>query len=124
MICFCVCVFLFKITPALKKYVEKQVGPGSFVIISTCSGKQAMCVYFVPLSKKEGFYMGNELTAEYGLRFAGTSALEKFLGIDFKDLSLPSIGIGGTKFGNVSRGLKKLMGFSISGKNAGKAEEL
>lgn len=113
----------YKIFPALKKYHDEQGGSGSFVLISTCSEKQGMCVYYVPLSEKKVFYMGHELTEEYGVQYAGASVLEKFLGTNFSDImSLPSIGmIGGTtKFGNVFKGLKKMLG--ISGKTSGTEE--
>lgn len=89
-------------------------------MISTCSQKQGMCLYYVPLSKKEVFYMGNELTADYGVQFGHTSGVEKFFGMDVNNFSFPSFGIGGTKFSNVFKGLKKLVG--ISGKSSGKEE--
>ena len=113
-------VFFLKIFPALKKHYEMQGGSGSIVLVSTCSEKQGMCMYYMPLSKKEAFYMGNESTEEYGKQFAKTSAVEKFFGLEFSELSLPSI--GGTKFGNVFKGLKKLIG--IGGKTYGKGGEL
>lgn len=81
-----------------------------------------MCMYYMPLSEKEVFYMGNESTEEYGKQFEDTSGIEKFLGFKFNEMTLPSVSIGGTKFGNVFKGLKKLMG--ISGKASGKGAEL
>lgn len=115
-------IVLSKISPALKKYYEKQGESGPFVMISTCSEKQGMCMYYVPLSKKEAFYVGNELTEEYGAQFVDQSAVEKFFGFSYDNLSfkLPSIGFGGTKFSNVFKGLKKLLG--ITGKTSGKEE--
>ena len=77
-------------------------------------------MYYVPLSKKEVFYMGNELTEKYGAQFGDVSSVEKFFGLDFDKFSLPSVGIGGTKLANVFKGLKKLLG--ISGKTSGKEE--
>ena len=111
---------LQKIFPALKKYYEELGGSGSFVMISTCSEKQGMCMYYVPLSEKEAFYIGNELTEEYAAQYAGASFVEKFLGLDFNDSPLPSFGIGGTKVSNVFKGIKKLLG--ISSKTSGKEE--
>eukprot|EP00984_Skeletonema_dohrnii_P003052 scaffold1024_cov118-Skeletonema_dohrnii-CCMP3373.AAC.6 len=110
----------YKIFPALKKYYEELGGSGSFVMISTCSEKQGMCMYYVPLSEKEAFYIGNELTEEYAVQYAGASFVEKFLGLDFNDSPLPSFGIGGTKVSNVFKGIKKLLG--ISSKTSGKEE--
>jgi hypothetical protein len=72
-------------------------------------------MYYVPLSKKEVFYMGNELTEDYGAQFAGVSGVEKFFGIDFDKMSF-----GGTKFANVFKGLKKLL--RISSTTSGKEE--
>ncbi len=89
-------------------------------MISTCSEKQGMCMYYVPLSKKEVFYMGNELTAEYGVQFADVSDVEKFFGLNFDNFSLPSFGFGGAKFSNVFKGIKKLLG--MSGTSSGKEE--
>ena len=79
-------------------------------------------MYYVPLSKKEIFYVGNELTEKYGAQFVDKSAVEKFFGFSYDDFSfkLPSIGFGGTKFSNVFKGLKKLLG--ITGKTSGKEE--
>jgi hypothetical protein len=108
-------VSLQKIFPALKKYYEEQGGSDSFVVISTCSEKQGMCMYYVPLSKKEVFYMGHELTEEYGVQFAATSSVEKFFGIDLDGMSF-----GGKTFANVYKGLKKLL--RVSSKMSGKEE--
>ncbi len=116
-------MFLFsKVFPTLKKHHETHGGSGSFVIVATCSEKQGMCMYYMPLSEKEVFYMGNESTEEYGKQFEDSSGVEKFLGFKFNELSLPSVSISGTKFGNVFKGLKKLMG--IGGKASGKGAEL
>ena len=67
-------MFLFsKVFPTLKKYHETNGGSGSFVIVTTCSEKQGMCMYYMPLSEKEVFYMGNESTEEYGKQFGDSS---------------------------------------------------
>ena len=92
------------------------------VMISTCSQKQGMCLFYVPLAKKEVFYMGNKSTEEYGVQFVDESTIEKFFGFKWKDMSLPFIGSGGggSKFSNVVKGIKKMLG--ISGKKTGNDE--
>ncbi|KAL9189395.1 hypothetical protein ACHAXT_009070 [Thalassiosira profunda] len=109
----------YKILPKFKKYADRHGQAGeSAIIIATCSAKQQMCTYYMPLSKHDKFYMGHPTTAKYAEQFAGAGTLERW-GIVFDG---GGFSLGGVNFGNVVRGLKRAVG--LGGSRKGASEEL
>jgi len=107
-----------KIVPRLRKHYEETNGVdgGGGVVISTCSAKQRMCTFYMPLTKQDKFYMGKPSTAEYLERFESYNWHERF-GINFdKVAGLTIFGISPAK---VARGLGRMISFGGKGKGAG-----
>lgn len=56
----------YKILPKFREYAknhgETRKSP---IIIATCSAEQKMCTYYMPLSKREKFYMGKITMEDY-----------------------------------------------------------
>jgi len=114
----------FKIIPKFKKYAEDHGESGkSPIVIATCSAKQKMCTYYMPLSKRDKFYMGKTTTEEYAKDFENVGMLGR-MGIEFGgDGSGPTI--GGINLDNVFRGMKKALGLGGSStKNVSDSDEL
>ncbi|KAL7550849.1 hypothetical protein ACHAWF_014046 [Thalassiosira exigua] len=110
-----------KIMPKLKEYAEGEEGGGGggdLVVVSTCSASQGMCTYYMPLSKRDKFYMGKETTEEYAKQFEGASMWE-FMGVSIGGGGEWSI--GGFNLGNVFRGAKRALGMG-GNKKGGSAE--
>lgn len=105
----------YKIIPKFRKYAEEHGESGkSPVVVVTCSFEQKMCTYYVPLAKRDKFFMGKPTTEEYAKEFANAGALERF-GITFDDTWVPY-------FGNVIRGLRRAVG--LGGNSSTKKTEL
>mmetsp|Transcript_16500 Transcript_16500/g.37773 ORF Transcript_16500/g.37773 Transcript_16500/m.37773 type:complete len:384 (+) Transcript_16500:82-1233(+) len=107
-----------KIVPRLRKHYEETNGVdgGGGVVVSTCSAKQRMCTFYMPLTKQDKFYMGKPSTAEYLERFESYNWHERF-GINFdKVAGLTIFGISPAK---VARGLGRMISFGGKGKGAG-----
>jgi len=117
-------VLSFKILPKFKKYAEDHGELGkSPILISTCSAKQKMCTYYMPLAKRDKFYMGKQTTEVFAANFDNATWLN-MIGIEFdKDDALV---IGGWHVRNVFRGIKKAVGLGggRSGKSADGGDEL
>ncbi|KAL7536045.1 hypothetical protein ACHAXR_006883 [Thalassiosira sp. AJA248-18] len=110
----------YKIVPKFKKYAKDHGESGkSPVVIATCSAKQKMCTYYMPLTKRDKFFMGKTTTEEYAKDFDNVSMLER-MGIVFDD----GLSIGGINFGNVFRGVKKALGMGGSTTSEKKSDEL
>lgn len=94
----------YKIAPKFKEYAKDHGESGkSPIVIATCSAKQKMCTYYMPLTKRDKFYMGKPITEEYAKEFVNLSQMQR-MGFDF---NLPGISI---RFGNIGRGIKKALG--------------
>eukprot|EP00579_Thalassiosira_antarctica_P008677 CAMPEP_0201889628 /NCGR_PEP_ID=MMETSP0902-20130614/30446_1 /ASSEMBLY_ACC=CAM_ASM_000551 /TAXON_ID=420261 /ORGANISM="Thalassiosira antarctica, Strain CCMP982" /LENGTH=296 /DNA_ID=CAMNT_0048420265 /DNA_START=99 /DNA_END=989 /DNA_ORIENTATION=- len=94
----------YKIAPKFKEYAKDHGEPGkSPIVIATCSAKQKMCTYYMPLSKRDKFYMGKPITEEYAKEFDNLSQMQ-MMGFDF---NVSGISI---RVANVVRGMKKALG--------------
>lgn len=102
----------YKIVPKFKQYAKDHGESGkSPIIIATCSAKQKMCTYYMPLAKRDAFYMGKPTMEQYASTFDNASMLER-IGIEsFK----------GINFGNVGRGIKRMLG--MGGGSSSKEEK-
>lgn len=81
----------FKIIPKFKKYYaehgkerEKNSSP---IIIANCSIKQGMCTYYMPLTKRDKFFLGKKTTEEYANEFNNMAVLERMgINLDLRKL--------------------------------------
>eukprot|EP00578_Thalassiosira_sp_NH16_P031844 CAMPEP_0181079684 /NCGR_PEP_ID=MMETSP1071-20121207/2161_1 /TAXON_ID=35127 /ORGANISM="Thalassiosira sp., Strain NH16" /LENGTH=309 /DNA_ID=CAMNT_0023161103 /DNA_START=103 /DNA_END=1032 /DNA_ORIENTATION=+ len=97
----------FKIIPKFRKYAEDHGETGkSPIVITTCSAKQKMCTYYMPLTKRDKFYMGKTKTEEYAKNFEHAGMMKR-MGVVFDGEALT---IGGINMGNVLRGVKRALG--------------
>mmetsp|Transcript_39845 Transcript_39845/g.83761 ORF Transcript_39845/g.83761 Transcript_39845/m.83761 type:complete len:306 (-) Transcript_39845:94-1011(-) len=111
----------YKIIPKFKQYGKTHGDSDKNpVVIATCSAKQKMCTYYMPLSKRDKFYMGKPTTEEYAKQFENAGTME-FFGIEFDDHGVSFFGIN---VGNVFRGIKRAVGLGGSAKESSASEEL
>jgi len=105
----------YKIIPAFRKYAKenKIESADNPVVISTCSAKQQMCTYYMPLRKMKQFFLGNPAAEEYVASFS-ESLTNNRVGVNWNN----AVGIN---FNKVLKGLKRAVGNSGS---VGKTSEL
>jgi len=104
----------YKIIPKFKQYAKDHGKSGqSPVIIATCSAKQKMCTYYMPLAKRDAFYMGKPTMEKYASTFDDASMLER-MGVE---------SFGGINFGKVGRGIKRMLGMGGSSSSSSKEEK-
>lgn len=97
----------YKILPKFRAYAKAHGETGkSPIIIATCSAKQKMCTYYMPLSKRDKFYMHKISVEDYAKLFANDGGIMQSMGI-----------------GNAWRGLQKTLGIGTSPPNK-KSDEL
>eukprot|EP00970_Alexandrium_tamarense_P001347 scaffold139_cov199-Alexandrium_tamarense.AAC.27 len=109
----------YKIIPAFQKYAKEHgVSEESPIIISTCSINQSMCTFYMPLTKRNKFFLGKQTAEEYAQTFHSVGFFEK-MGIDFTEFS--NVKVGGINFSNVLTGAKRALGMGAAN-TAGKSE--
>ena len=98
--------------PAFKKYAKETLkSDKNRIIISTCSEKQSMCTFYMPLTKQDKFYVGEMNTEEYANSFDKNAGFLYNMGVEI------NLGkVRGVDLGNVWRGAKKAMGLNVSSK--------
>lgn len=111
----------YKILPHFKEYAKTHGEKGkSPVVIATCSAAQKMCTYYMPLAKRDKFFMGKPITEEYAKEFNNSSWLQQW-GIDFGSMD-GGLTIGGINLRNVFKGIMKAVG--LGGSSAKTSDEL
>lgn len=101
----------YKILPKLREYAKNHGEAGKNpIVIATCSTEQNMCTYYMPLSKRDKFYMGKTTMEIHAKKFENNGSMMHNMGLD-------------VTFGNGWRGIQKALGIGTSPHNK-KSDEL